>query len=84
MKRRTYPVVYAPARLERNKHAPATSSGSPTRPSGKLATIESRFFSSVAAIILDGKGPQASVLTVMFSRPRREARTLLMLRKDVR
>lgn len=67
--------MYAPARPDKNKQTPATSSGVPMRPNGTPLRIESLFFSSVSFIILDWKGPHASVLTVMPSGPNREART---------
>lgn len=54
-----------PARLARNKHAPAASCGDPMRPRGLASTIASPKFLNVAAIILLGKGPQAKVLLVI-------------------
>ncbi|GAT26918.1 similar to An08g00660 [Aspergillus luchuensis] len=67
------PFTYEPARLLKNKHAPATSSGVPIRPSGMLASIVSRCASKVAAIILLSNGPQAKEfdLRVVPGQPKR-------------
>lgn len=72
-----YPFTYAPALDERKMQAPATSSGLPMRPRGTPPTMESRAAASVAAIILDSKGPQARVLLVIPRRPSWDAKTRL-------
>lgn len=64
-KGRTYPLTQHPARELRKRHAPATSSAEPMRASGTPATTRSPAAASVAAIILDWKGPQARVLLVI-------------------
>jgi len=64
------PLTYAPALLDKNKHAPATSSGLPILPSGIPATIASPKSFKVAALILLSNGPQANVLEVIFLFPR--------------
>lgn len=56
------PFTNAPARLLKNKQAPATSCGVPMRPRGTPALIDSPNSFNVAAIILLSKGPQANVL----------------------
>jgi hypothetical protein len=56
------PFTNEPARLLKNKQAPATSCGVPMRPRGTPALIVSPNDRKVAAIILLSKGPQAKVL----------------------
>lgn len=63
-----------PARPLRNKQDPATSDGVPMRPTGFASASASPAESSTAFIILLGKGPHASVLTVMPRGPRATAR----------
>ena len=59
------PFTKAPARLPKNRQAPATSSGEPIRPRGMPTSILSLNLSSVAFIIFDSKGPQAKVLELL-------------------
>ncbi len=56
------------------------SSGVPIRPSGTLATISSLKSLRVCLIILVAKAPHARVLTLIPSRPSRDASTLERLK----
>lgn len=61
----TVPVTHFPPFPLNQRHAAMTSSGLPMRCIGKDPAISFSNESSVAAIILDLKGPSARVLTVM-------------------
>lgn len=67
-----------PARLARNKLAPATSSGVPILRSGSSLRIYSPAESSVARIIFVANGPHASTLLVTNRGPSSLASTLDM------